>query len=197
VISHALKTGRYNAISLIGFSLGGNLTLKFLGEKSDAAKHIQSAVAISAPLDLASSCQALAKPVNWLYVNRFLISLKRKVADKKNIMPLPINTDLERISTLREFDDQVTAPLHGFKDASDYYAQNSSLPYLKSISCKTLILNALNDPFLSPECFPMHVKNPLVTFLYPKQGGHVGFTLINDNNLYWSEIQATRFITGG
>jgi uncharacterized protein len=194
VVQHAMTMNCYQEIYLIGFSLGGNLTLKYLGEPFPSNAYIKKAVAISVPLELSSSCDVLSTRANWLYVNRFLNSLKRKVHIKSAIMPMPITPNLKAIRTLREFDNQVTGPLHGFKDAADYYARNSSLYFLPNVQSQTLIINALNDPFLSPACFPHTITNSAITTLYPKQGGHVGFTQFNANGLYWSEIQAIRFI---
>jgi uncharacterized protein len=193
VIQHALKQRLYKSLYLVGFSLGGNMTLKYLGEGFSSANAITKAVAISVPVDLDSSCRTLSQPANWFYVNRFLTSLKHKVKCKAAQMKLPIQPDLANIKTLRRFDDEVTGPLHGFKDAADYYARNSAIGFLPKIRCQTLLLNALNDPFLSPECYPSHVNNPLVQTSYPKHGGHVGFVTFNQNALYWSEIQAVRF----
>jgi predicted alpha/beta-fold hydrolase len=196
LVEHAWSLNQYKEINLVGFSLGGNLTLKYLGEQHSSGRLIANAVAISAPLDLASSCNELAKAANWLYVKRFLISLKKKVTEKAKVMELPIATNLDSISTLREFDDQVTAPLHGFQDAADYYKKNSSLPYLNTIPNRTLILNALNDPFLSLECYPKKIDNARITLEFPEHGGHVGFTAFKQNGLYWSELRATQFIAG-
>jgi predicted alpha/beta-fold hydrolase len=195
VVQSVLEKDVYNNISLVGFSLGGNLTLKYLGEDHNSVKSINQAVAISVPMDLGSSSDVLGRSVNWLYTKRFLISLKKKVVRKAKVIDLPITVDLDSVSSLREFDDHVTAPLHGFKDADDYYIRNSSLPFLPKISCPTLILNAKNDPFLSPECYPAKIANPAIQTQYPAHGGHVGFTLFNLNGLYWSEIQAVDFVS--
>lgn len=197
VVEHVQTLNHYSDISLVGFSLGGNLTLKYLGEKHNSVRSIRSAVAISTPLDLASSCQALSQPANWMYVKRFLISLKKKASAKAKVMTLPIKTDLDSISTLRQFDDQITAPLHGFADAEDYYAKCSSLPFLDSIQTRTLVISALNDPFLSPACYPVNKNYEHVKLEFPRHGGHVGFTTFNRNGLYWSELRARRFIAEG
>lgn len=192
VVQHAIRQQQYEFICLVGFSLGGNLTLKYLGEPYASKSSIHKAVAISVPLDLDSSCTALSTVANKMYVNRFLRSLKKKVSTKAQIMSLPIETNLTKINTLRQFDDVVTAPLHGFRDASDYYAKNSSINFLSDIKSPTLIINALNDPFLSPACYPKS-NNPNIKTLWPRHGGHVGFTSFNKNGLYWSELQALNF----
>jgi predicted alpha/beta-fold hydrolase len=111
---------------------------------------------------------------------------------------IPIQV-LEDIKTLAEFDDYFTGPLHGFADAKEYYEVNSSIFFLDQIEVPTLILNALNDPFLSENCFPQQLAKSLdlVFFEYPKHGGHVGFNPSNSTQLYYSEQRAIEFITKG
>jgi predicted alpha/beta-fold hydrolase len=194
VLSSAKQKG-YQEIYLIGFSLGGNLTLKFLGERK-TEDEIKRAVVFSTPIDLHSSCVKISKPSNAIYSNRFLKSLKNKIITKSaHIAGLELN-GIEKITTLMSFDDRYTAPLHGFKNAMDYYTQCSSIHFLDSITIPTLIVNAENDPFLSELCYPVaKFKNhPLVKFENPRYGGHVGFAQFNKNGLYWSEERALRFI---
>mgnify|MGYP006145762103 CR=1 FL=1 len=102
-----------------------------------------------------------------------------------------------RIKTLEEFDDSYTAPLHGFKSARDYYEQCSSLRFVQHIKTPSLIINTLNDPFLSPECFPAALleDHPFVKLQILSRGGHVGFTQFNKNGLYWSEQRALEFLS--
>jgi len=103
-------------------------------------------------------------------------------------------TNLENITSLEQFDDRYTGPLHGYKNARDYYQRCSANGFLNTISIPTLIVNALNDPFLSKECFPNKINNSLVQFETPSRGGHVGFCQFNGNGLYWSEQRALEFI---
>jgi predicted alpha/beta-fold hydrolase len=185
----------YQTISLIGFSLGGNLTLKFLGEVGMLLHKIKSAVTFSVPLDLHTSCLQILKPSNWVYHQRFLKSLKAKVL-QKSIQQRTLKVDgLARIRTLLEFDDLFTAPIHGFQNAIDYYTRCSSLNFLPTIGTRTLIVNAKNDPFLSRECFPDLKGHTFVRSESPRHGGHVGFTSFGENGLYWSELRALDFIT--
>lgn len=196
VITHAHK--EYKDISLVGFSLGGNLTLKYLGEDRNRLDKIKSAVTISVPLHLASSCEKISKKENFLYSKRFLKSLKDKVIKKSLEHPGKIPLDvLKKVKTLSEFDDFFTGPFHGFSDAAEYYQVNSALFFLEGIEVPTLILNAQNDPFLSKQCLPVKLANKLekVFFEFPKQGGHVGFTQINDQKEYYSEQRAVEFIS--
>ncbi len=193
VVNYASRN--YDSVYLVGFSLGGNLTLKFLGEtnKSQHPK-LKGAVAFSVPMNLRTSCEKISEPSNFLYANRFLKSLKKKVVDKSRLMAGIDVAGIDKIATLKEFDDRYTAPLHGFKDAHTYYEACSSLHFLKDISVPALVVNAKNDPFLSEDCYPTHIVNPFVEFDYSKHGGHVGFALFNQNGLYWSELRALQFI---
>lgn len=192
VINHAIAQD-YNELFLIGFSLGGNLTLKFLGE-GNVSEKIKRAVTFSVPMELNTSGEKISKPSNWIYSNRFIKSLKQKVKAKSLFKKEIDITGLDSIKTLREFDDRYTAPLHGFKNALDYYDKCSALHFLKNIKIPTLVVNAKNDPFLSDECFPQDIKNEFVNFEFPERGGHVGFAAFNGKNLYWSEQRALDFI---
>ncbi|WP_297338291.1 alpha/beta fold hydrolase [Algoriphagus sp.] len=188
----------YAEIHLVGFSLGGNLTLKYLGEKQGSLPELRKAVAISVPLDLASSSKKISSPENKLYSERFLKTLREKVIRKAQHFPDAIPAhELRNIKTLADFDDYFTGPLHGFQDSEDYYAQNSSLYFLDKIQIPTLILNAQNDPFLSRECFPSKWVRELdfVYAEYPKYGGHVGFTSVKKGDPYYSERRAFEFIS--
>lgn len=193
VILHLAK--EYKQLFLIGFSLGGNLTLKYLGEPEVPAS-VKRAAVFSVPMDLYTSCQTISKPSNWIYTKRFLNSLKQKVRVKAALRKDTNTTGLETVKTLLEFDNQFTAPLHGFTDAIDYYTKSSSLPYIPAVRVPTLVVNAANDPFLSPECYPrQYADHSFVKFEYPTHGGHVGFSLFNKNGIYWSELRALSFIT--
>lgn len=195
VVDHAIDKKGYEEISLVGFSLGGNITLKFLGEKQPR-EQVKKGVAISVPLDLKTSCEKISQPGNWIYSRRFLKSLKAKVLAKAALMKGLDISAIHQIKTLKDFDDKYTAPLHGFKDAHDYYAKCSSLYFLKGIKTRTLIVNTTNDPFLSKECFPTELvkDHPFLTMEILLRGGHVGFTQFNKNGLYWSEQRAFDFI---
>lgn len=195
VVKHAGGKG-YQQISLVGFSLGGNITLKYLGEHHADAVAIHRAVTFSVPMELASSCQKISRPENLIYAQRFLRSLKDKVMRKSRLMQGLDVTHLPGIRTLVQFDDRYTAPLHGFENASDYYSRCSAIGFLNAIETPTLIVNARNDPFLSAECFPRLDEHPFITFESPIQGGHAGFTQFSKNGLYWSEERAVQFIAG-
>lgn len=195
VIDHAIDNKKYTSLSLIGFSLGGNITLKLLGEKI-SRKEITKAVAISVPMDLKTSCEKISRPSNWIYSYRFLKSLKTKIIRKASLIPGLDISGIDRVRTLMQFDNRYTAPLHGFRDAIDYYTRCSSIHFLNDIKIPTLIVNTLNDPFLTKECFPSQAleNHPFVTLEILLRGGHVGFAQFNKNGLYWSEQRALDFI---
>lgn len=192
VVAHASRS--YPKVSLVGFSLGGNLTLKYLGE-GQPHPAVNKAVVFSVPMDLYTSCLEISRPGNWIYAQRFLKSLKLKVLAKAAVRnDLPV-ADLDSVKTLMAFDDVFTGPVHGFRDAMDYYTRSSSLPLLSSIMVRTLVVNAKNDPFLSPACFPDPSKaSSSVVLEYPDHGGHVGFARFDQKGLYWSDMRAAAFL---
>lgn len=193
VIQRALPD--YDHIVLIGFSLGGNMTLKYVGEKI-RDKRIKCAVAISTPLDLSAGADNLNTSRGRIYELRFLRTLKRKVIEKAQKMPGKIDTSvLGKVKTIRQFDDYFTSKLHGYEDADDYYRKCSSKNFLSGIQIPTLILNSKNDPFLTPESLDHDLTRelPNVHLETTTHGGHVGFITLNQNNVYWSEQRALEF----
>lgn len=194
VLEHILNTRNYTEIYLKGFSLGGNLLLKYLGEGNDVPKELKGAVAVSVPCDLHSSCKQLMSPKNVLYAIRFKGNLLDKLRQKQALFPEKISdTDIKKIKTLKDFDDIYTSRAHNFRDARDYYEQCSSLQFLPSIKVPSLIINAKNDSFLGPECFPVMEtdNNPKLYLETPNYGGHVGFW--GKNNITYTEQRALAF----
>lgn len=193
VVQHGLDKG-YKTVFLSGFSMGGNLTLLYLGQQSERVdSRICGAVTYSVPCDLAGSADTLALPSRRIYMRRFLRDLQVKMKEKSNRFPDLISVDgFEDIRSFHDFDDRYTAPLHGFRDAQDYWANCSALWKLKDIRVPSLIVNAADDPFLSRKCFPesrvelgAHVR-----LESPRWGGHVGFVEHAPNGYYWSERRA-------
>ncbi len=166
-------------IHAVGISLGGNALLKWLGENGDAAKaYLNSAAAISAPVDMNAAGAALDKGFNrYVYTNHFLSTLKAKSLAKSKRFPGLLDSEAIRNSTtFREFDTLVTARLHGYRDADDYWTRTSSKPLLRHIKIPTLVLNAKNDPFLPGHALPTASDvSDSVSLLQPETGGHVGF----------------------
>jgi predicted alpha/beta-fold hydrolase len=198
VLQHAISLGQYDKIALVGFSLGGNLTLKYVGELGENLPPcLHSAVAFSAPVHLSSCCKQIDQFRNKIYAERFKITLKSKVRRKARLMPDAIDVrHLPKVRRLQDFDEYYTAPLHGFAGAEEYYERCSSLYFLDTIALPTLIVNAKNDPMLSPACFPYEkVKNhPFVFLETPATGGHCGFSYKTEG-FYWSEHRAFEWAT--
>lgn len=196
VISYVLQLKQYPSIFLHGFSLGGNLILKYLGEKRELPKEIKGAVTISVPCQLADSLHQLLLFKNILYAKRFKGNLIKKLKIKQELFPdYILDTDIQAIKTLKDFDDVYTSKAHGFTDAMDYYKKSSSLQFLKSINLPTLIINAKNDSFLGKECYPIAIANEHKNLFLeiPKYGGHVGF--YGPNNYTYTEKRTIEFLT--
>lgn len=181
----------------VGISLGGNMLLKWLGERgASACDLVACAAAVSAPMDLAASGAALGRGFNLVYARMFLRSLKAKSRAKLACYPgLFDRARMEASRDLHAFDDVVTGPLHGFRDADDYWTRASSKPLLKSIAVPTLILNARNDPFLPAFALPSSDEvSSAVTLEFPDEGGHVGFVHAGDDGREWMPRHVTRFL---
>ncbi len=193
VIEHSIAQG-YEEIYLVGFSLGGNLTLKYLGERQPPEEVIKSVV-YSVPLDLSAGSDHISQRGNWMYEQRFLKSLRRKLRVKKEQFPELDISRLEDVDTLRMFDDLFTAPIHGFEGAEDYYQRCSSKYFIKAITVPTLVVNALNDPFLPHQSLDpsLFEGSSSVMFERPQHGGHCGFASYDNRPWYWSEQRAVAY----
>ena len=177
-ILRRLRSTRSSPMYVAGVSLGGNALLKWLGEQGeDACSIVTRAAAVSAPVDLAAAGVALARGFNMIYTRNFLATMKTKTLAK--MKRYPALCDMRRMQaarTLYQFDDLVTAPLHGFKGVDDYYARASSKAFLQTIAVPTLVLNARNDPFLPGQFLPApEAVSSSVQLETPATGGHVGF----------------------
>lgn len=161
----------------VGVSLGGNALLRWLGESQHKAEVVDAACSISAPLDLSGGGAALSRGINMIYTRVFLQTLKPKCLEKLKQFPQLFDREtMLRARNLYEFDNIVTAPLHGYRDTDDYWNRASAKHVLSDITVPTLVLNARNDPFL-PVCHLPRAASPMVTLDYPEQGGHVGFAI--------------------
>ncbi|MEZ4802805.1 MAG: alpha/beta fold hydrolase [Gelidibacter sp.] len=195
VINHILSTKNYDEIYLKGFSLGGNIVLKYLGEREELPSQIKAGIAVSVPCYLKGSSDELHAFKNILYHDRFKRHLKGKLKIKhQNFPEMVTQEDINKIKALIDFDNVYTSKAHGFTDALDYYEKSSSLQFLPNIKVPTLIINALNDSFLSPECYPVKAakENTNLYLEMPKYGGHVGF--VDKKNVYYNEKRALEFI---
>jgi predicted alpha/beta-fold hydrolase len=196
VIDYILLNKDYEEIYLMGFSLGGNLLLKYLGEGNNLPACLKAAVAVSVPCDLKDACDQLLQSKNVLYSKRFKKHLLAKLRLKQVQFPEKISGDaIKSITTLKDFDDIYTGPAHGFKDALDYYEKCSCKQFLPNISIPSLILNAKNDSFLGAHCYPYTEarQNTHVHLEVPEFGGHVGFW--GKNNISYAEQRAVEFFS--
>jgi predicted alpha/beta-fold hydrolase len=186
----------------MGVSLGGNVLCKLLGEHADdLPPQVTGAVAMSVPFDLARASRHIGRGFGAVYERAFLRSLipkaLRKIDRHPELAPLRV---VARARTLWEFDDAFTAPLHGFRDAADYYARASSLPVLSRIRHPTLLLSAVDDPFLPPDVLEevrqQVVGTAAVELEFPERGGHVGFTAGPPwRPWYYGEWRAAEFLS--
>ncbi len=178
-IQYILQKFNYSNLCLLGFSMGGNIVLKYLGETKNIDPKITCAMAVSVPCDLEGASIALSKKRNYIFMQRFLRSLKKKTFQKLHKHPNAIihKKAVKNAENFYDFDTAVTAPLFGFKDAQDYWKQNSCKPFLSKITIPTLLINALDDSFLSKTCHPFEEAkaNKYLHFMPTTFGGHVGF----------------------
>jgi len=196
VILHALRLLDYEQIVLIGFSMGGNILLKYLGVHGrEVPEPVRRGVAFSAPVVLRSSVEALEQPENAFYKKHFLRRLKAKVTAKARQYPDLVDLDdFQRIGHWSDFDEYFSAPLNGYASAEDFYQKGSSLHFLDGLQRPVLLVNAWNDPILGPACYPeTYAGGHDFLFLEaPPQGGHVGFALPRQPHT-WAEYRALEF----
>ncbi len=192
VVAHAGQ----RRIALVGFSIGGNLVLKFLGESPPPAT-VLAAAAVSAPIDLAATARALdGRLGNRIYLRRLIASLCAKVREKSAAMPDILSAEgLDRLHGFEHFDERYTAPTHGFLSAEDYWIKCSARQFLAGIRVPTLLVSAKDDPFLTPESFPFPEAqaNPNLTLEVPDSGGHLGFL---DSRGFWLGRRLPGYLSG-
>ncbi len=196
-IANHPHAGHASALYAVGVSLGGNALLRWLGTRGEDARFIDAAAAISAPLDLAAGGAALSSGFNRVYTHSFLRTLKPKCVAK--LAQFPGLFDRDRMLAARnlyEFDNVVTAPLHGFRDTDDYWHRASAKHVLQGIRVPTLVLNARNDPFLPARHLPQSASDAVI-LEYPAEGGHVGFASGRlPGALDWLPRRIVRFVSG-
>jgi len=172
--------GRWPGAKLhaVGVSLGGNMLAKWLGEREEDARFVTAAASIGSPLDLAAGGAALARGFNMVYTRMFLATMKPKTLAKIEHFPGIARPDVIRAArNLYDYDNEYTAPVHGYRDTDDYWARASGKPLLASVKVPHLVLNALNDPFVPAASLPR--ENEVSRFVHleqPAGGGHVGFS---------------------
>ncbi len=186
---------------LIGFSLGGNVLLKWLGEQGEKAPDsVRAGVAISVPFDLAAAARSIDRGFSRIYGKVFLKTLKEKALIKERQYPGLVDpARVRRIASFAAFDDQVTAPVHGFLDGLDYWTSTSSQKFLDAIRRPVLLINAQNDPFLPSECLPRKIieQSQCLSAEFPPSGGHTGFVggPWPWRVRYWPESRAFAFLS--
>ncbi|MHA7128651.1 YheT family hydrolase [Algoriphagus namhaensis] len=199
-LTHIDKNYNYERIFLVGISMGGAQTLKYLGEKgADLPQKIKRAAVYSTPCNLPSSAATLKEKQNAFYKKRFLGKLKEKIRKKGLQFPDLVDLDLlEKVEDFDTFDTHFTAKIHGFRDAEDFYQSVSADQWMSRISIPTLIVNALNDPLLGPECYPIDLakRKSEIILEMPKRGGHTGFVL-RGQEYTWVEHRLKEFLLGG
>lgn len=197
VILHSLSKNKYKEIGLTGFSLGGNLMLKYLGEGKDVPVEIKAAVAISTPCDLHQSLKKLEEPKNRIYSGRFVKKLKQQLLLRESVFPERIEKkQILACKSLYAIDELYTGKAHGYENAIDYYEKCSALHFIPSIKIPTLLINAKNDAFLSDNSTPVALAedHPYFYLEMPKYGGHVGF--LQHRKTTYTEDRALEFISG-
>ncbi len=200
VIDELCKRDPGAAILPVGMSLGGNVLLKWLGERGpDAPDEVVAAVAISTPFDLAAAAAKMSRGMGRVYSHHFLRSLKAKALRKARDYPEMIDAvAVRRARNWRQYDDAVTAPLHGFKDADDYWEKSSSIRLLERIRRPTLLISARDDPFIPASSLPLKQveSSPWLRAEFSQRGGHAGFVSgrLPWRPVYWAERRAIDFL---
>ncbi|RDB04620.1 YheT family hydrolase [Runella aurantiaca] len=198
LINHALRTKHYEKIVLVGYSMGGNISLKYVGAKGrDLPDVVRGAATFSAPTNLKTSAELLDLPKNRFYRDRFMRKLTKKITAKSELYPGKLDMSrLKNVKVWKDFDDFFSAPVNGYRDADDFYEQASAVNFIKEVRIPVLICNAQNDPILNADCAPkaLAAKHPFIFVETPKTGGHVGFLVKNDE-FAWSERRALDFLS--
>lgn len=199
VLEHVEGSLDYDEYYLVGISMGGAQTLKYLGEKGlDLNSKIKKAAVYSTPCNLTDSAATLNFKGNGFYRKRFLNKLKVKMQLKGEQYPELVDLELlKRVEDFDAFDTHFTAKLHGFKDAQEFYQAVSADNWMEHIQIPSLIINALNDPLLHDRCYPIKLaENSSHIFLeLPKRGGHTGFT-VRGQEFTWAELRFLEFLKG-
>jgi uncharacterized protein len=198
IVEHINNTLGNYPYAVIGFSLGGNVLLKWLGETA-GENPVQKAVAVSVPFKLHDAARRLESGLSKIYREHLLKSLRQTYVDKFKIMQSPLTVDVQQLKSFWDYDDKVTAPLHGFAGAQDYYDRCSSRQFLKNIRVPTRIIHSLDDPFMYESTVPKDEElSDCIDFMLAGHGGHVGF--VSGSTPFtaysWSENKIIEFISG-
>ena len=194
IVEHIkIKTGHY-PYAVVGFSLGGNVLLKWLGE-TGSVNPVDRAVAISVPFRLHDAAARLEKGISRIYREHLMKSLRQTYIDKFTDLESPLKVDVHSLRSFWDYDDKVTAPLHGFSGAQEYYDRCSSRQYLKEIKTPTRIIHSKDDPFMFVSTIPSGSElNDDIELLLTERGGHVGFVSAGEDKYFWFESRITEFL---
>lgn len=196
VLEYSIKSGNYNEIVLLGYSMGGSMSIKFLGEFPGHFKEIKGAVTFSVPCNLRDSAKVLAKQENRFYERRFLKKLVNKIKKKQFMHPEIFDSkEIASIDSFDEFHKKYTAPLHNFESIEDFYKKATCDQFISRLTVPVLTVNALNDPLLQDGCYPFSLaeKSDMFFLETPKFGGHVGFNIPYTKSS-WMELRTEQFI---
>lgn len=200
VIQHALAGGQYDTVVLVGFSMGANISMKYLGVLGDQVpKQVKAAAVFSAPCDIRAGADVLDRWDNTVYKYRFMLSLYRKIKLKAVQHPGRIDlSKFRKVRQWRDFDEYFSAPISGYTSAADFHQQASAKNFLAGIRVPTLLVSAQNDPILTPDCFPIEIarEHPFFHFELTKGGGHCGFQTQGSAAFSWAEKRALEFCNG-
>ena len=199
VIEELIKRDGLSRILIAGFSLGGNLVLKLAGEYGDhLPAELKAVCAVSPSIDMRASCDLLMRRRNWIYQQDFMLRLRQRIRVKEKLFPDRYDSSaLRRIRSIEQFDDHYIAPMFGFESASDYYAKASSLRFISRIRIPTLMIHAMDDPFIpfAPLRDPSITANSYVLMIATEHGGHVAFMAAKprDEDRFWAENRLVEF----
>ena len=197
VINYVLSKKQYTEIILVGYSKGGNISMKYAGQKAEnIPSEIKKIIAISSPTDLQGSVDVMGK--NGFYTERFKTKLIKFLLNRSELIDNQILKDFSKFKYLDDFTDNYIAPLHGFKNGRDYYEQCAAMQLVDKIRVPTLILNAKNDPVLSESCAMLDVAkhSDYIFSEVPNHGGHCGFFQPNSDGIYWGDKRIVEFVVG-
>ena len=197
VINYVLSKKQYTEIILVGYSKGGNISMKYAGQKAEnIPSEIKKIIAISSPTDLQGSVDVMGK--NGFYTERFKTKLIKFLLNRSELIDNQILKDFSKFKYLDDFTDNYIAPLHGFKNGRDYYEQCAAMQLVDKIRIPTLILNAKNDPVLSESCAMLDVAkhSDYIFSEVPNHGGHCGFFQPNSDGIYWGDKRIVEFVVG-
>ncbi len=198
IVQHALASGRYDTVVLVGYSMGGNITLKYVGTGGENLPiQVRTAVAFSAPCDIRAGADVLDRWDNWIYKKRFMSFLQKKIRHKAR--QFPGRLDVSKLKLVRrwyDFDEYFSAPICGFNSADEFHQQASAKNFVAGTRIPTLLVSALNDPILTPECFPVEIarEHPFFHLELSSEGGHCGFQARGGGEYSWAERRALEFV---